>query len=101
MRHQNSKGNLFRNELMPALSNQRAGVALVVGISDYLRSNRIAPLKYAHRDALAFAKLLSNPEIGGFPQDRVHVVTNREAQRSHLIAELSGWLPQAAKGAEI
>src|SRR5262245_64159519 len=86
---------------MPALPNKRAGVALVVGISDYLGSNRIAPLKFAHRDAVAFAKVLCNPEVGCFPQESVHVMTNRRARRRHLIAELSNWLPQAAKGAEI
>ena len=49
--------------------------ALLVGIDKY-DSEEISELKYAGKDVKAFAEVLTDPAICGFPQDHVLLMTN-------------------------
>jgi serine/threonine protein kinase/pSer/pThr/pTyr-binding forkhead associated (FHA) protein len=82
-------------------SNSRAAVALVIGIGDYRRADRVAPLRYATRDAKALARLLADPDVCRFPHDRVAILTQNRARRDRIVHYLSKWLPDQAKGAEL
>jgi len=68
-----------------AVSRRVGRWAVVVGISDYRydthwnKQKGIPDLKYAHRDAKAFAKFLISPQGGAFTSDHVLVLTNRKA----------------------
>jgi serine/threonine protein kinase len=86
---------------MPPPSEARAAVALVIGISDYLRSDAVTSLRYAARDARALARVLANPAFCAFPRDRVAVLTQQRARRDQVVHHLSKWLPEKAKGAEL
>src|SRR3712207_4728412 len=79
----------------------RRGVALLVGISEYLHAGQIPALQFAHRDARALARTLNDPAVCNFPQGQVHLVTNRKAKRGRLARLLSEWLPEQARGQEI
>jgi serine/threonine protein kinase len=85
---------------MPS-SEARAAVALVVGISDYLRSDAVTSLHYAARDAEALAHLLADPEFCAFPRDRVAVLTQEQARRDQVVHHMSKWLPEKANGADL
>src|SRR3954447_9054311 len=84
-----------------AADGSRAGVGLLIGIGDYLHSDRVGPLRYAAHDARALAEVLVEPEVCGFPADRVLLLTGAEAGRDELVRRLSKWLPEASRGAEI
>jgi serine/threonine protein kinase len=86
---------------MPPPSEARAAVALVIGISDYLRSDAVTSLRYATRDAKALARVLADPAFCAFPRDRVAVLTQQRARRDQVVHHLSKWLPEKAKGAEL
>jgi serine/threonine protein kinase len=79
----------------------RAAVALVIGISEYLRSDAVTSLRYAARDAEELARVLEDPEFCAFPHDRVAVLTQHRARRDEVVHHLSKWLPEKAKGAEV
>jgi serine/threonine protein kinase len=86
---------------MPARDNPHAAVAILAGISDYQRTDRIAPLRFAHRDARSLARLLTDPRAGNFSPDHAQVLTNRQAPRADLVKLFSDWLPTHAQGAEV
>ena len=52
--------------------------ALLIGISTY-QIDRIAPLRYAHEDALLFQKHLRSQRGGGLPESDITVLTNEQA----------------------
>jgi len=79
----------------------RSGAALLIGIGEYLHSERVWPLRYAARDAEALADVLTDSGVCGFPAPRVKLLTNADAGRDAVAHHLSKWLPQQAKGAEI
>jgi serine/threonine protein kinase/uncharacterized caspase-like protein len=79
----------------------RNAVALLFGIGEYYHRERIAPLRYAGRDARALARLLANGDCCGFPRDGVALLTDRHAGRRDMVRRLSRWLPRQAKGAEL
>jgi uncharacterized caspase-like protein len=81
-------------------SSHRVGVALVVGVGRY-RSDQITPLRYASRDARALARLLADPEVCGFSQDHIALLTDRDARRRPIIEHLSTWLPERSRGADL
>jgi serine/threonine protein kinase len=85
---------------MSAGSIQRTGVALVVGVGSY-HSTSITPLRFASRDARALARLLSDPDICGFAQDQIALLTDRDARRRLIVEHLSTWLPERTRGADI
>src|SRR4051812_29440781 len=94
-------GALGEKPPMPGENGKRAGAALLVGVGDYLRADRVESLRYAARDAEALGEVLNDPRICGFPADRVKVLTDGQASRDELVHQLSKWLPAQAKGAEI
>jgi len=68
-----------------AVSSRVGRWAVVVGISDYKYDTRwdrvkgIPDLRFADRDARAFAKFLMSPQGGAFPPDHVLLLTDRKA----------------------
>src|SRR5437667_10572038 len=81
-------------------SSTRNGAALIVGVSRYQHAERIAPLAYAARDAQALADVLSDPDVCGFPPNRVKLLTNEEATRDALYSGLSHWLVKRGHDSE-
>jgi serine/threonine protein kinase len=86
---------------MPPERNKRAGVALLIGIDRYLHAEQIPSLRFASRDAQAMARVLADPDICGFPQENVVLLTGEEAARDAIVRQLSKELPAAAQGAEV
>jgi serine/threonine protein kinase len=86
---------------MPTLDSCRAGVALVIGVGQYLRADCIEALRFAAHDAIALADALADPGLCAFPRDQVLLLTNGDAGRDQLVQRLSRWLPERARGAEL
>jgi serine/threonine protein kinase len=86
---------------MSDTTQPRSAAALLIGIGDYLHTDRVTPLRYAARDAQALSALLVDPDVCGFPPDRVMLLTDAEARRDEIVKRLSKWLPEHARGAEI
>jgi serine/threonine protein kinase len=84
-----------------ASAGERAGVALVIGIGEYLHAEQVRPLRFAARDAEAMAGVLTDVAVCGFPAEKVRVLTDAEATRDAVTHHLARWLPEQAKGAEI
>ncbi len=78
----------------------RNAAALLVGIGQY-RHPDVPRLGYAPRDARDLAQLLTDPEVGAFPSERVVLRLDQQARREEIIHDLADWLPAQAKGAEI
>ena len=81
----------------PPLPDKKARWAVVVGVSSYKYAPPAAQLRYAHRDAEEFAKLLRSPEGGGFPKRSRPRLDRRDRngrshsrRASHLAAEVGG-----------
>jgi serine/threonine protein kinase len=83
------------------LPSPRNAVALVVGIGAYQNPTRVPTLRYAARDARALARVLAAPDVCAFPEERVVVLTNRQAHRAELVRRLSSWLPAQGQGADL
>jgi serine/threonine protein kinase len=88
-------------DAMPTLNGCREGVALVVGVGEYLRAERIAPLRFAAPDAASLADALADPNLCAFPHEQVVLLTNGEARRDEVVQRLSRWFPERARGAEL
>ncbi len=86
---------------MEAATGERAGAAVLIGVSDYLHQEQVWPLRYAARDAEAMAGVLSDPEVCSFPAHKVKLLTDQSASRDTVAHHLSKWLPEQARGAEI
>lgn len=71
--------------------------AVVVGISDY-QSPEIPDLKYAHRDAEAFAEWLKSPAGGSVPGDNVRLLLDENATKNAIIYALYDWLDSCKSG---
>jgi len=68
--------------------------AVVVGVSEYMNSG-IPSLKYADKDAEAFANFLRQPEGGGYDSDHMHVLLNKDATLANVKDALINFLNQA------
>ncbi len=68
--------------------------AVVVGISEYQHS-AIPALKYADKDAEAFANFLRRPQGGGFDSDHMRVLLNKDATLANIKDALINFLSQA------
>jgi serine/threonine protein kinase/uncharacterized caspase-like protein len=79
----------------------REGVALLIGINAYQRSDRVWPLPCATADARALRDHLVDREIGGFSEDQVVLLTDAEANRDEVVRRLSSWLPANSRKKEI
>src|SRR5262245_28282675 len=86
---------------MQTMTDGRVGVALVVGVGDYLRAERVEPLRFATRDAAALAAALADPDLCAFPREQVVLLTDADARRDDLVHRLSHWLPERARGADL
>jgi serine/threonine protein kinase len=86
---------------VPTINDCRAGVALVIGVGDYLRAERVEPLRFAAPDAIALAEALADPNLCAFPRDQVLLLTNGGARREALVQRLSRWLPEQAHGSDL
>jgi tetratricopeptide (TPR) repeat protein len=75
--------------------------AVVVGISHYDNVPPQAQLKFADRDAQAFAAFLRSPAGGGFPSDHVQTLLNNQASLSALRTALGTWLARSAEPEDI
>jgi len=62
--------------------------AVIVGISAYAN---ISPLRFAHKDAEAFAKYLLSPAGGSLPEENIKLLTNENATAG-LIGLSFNWL---------
>ena len=80
----------------PPLPDKRARWAVVVGVSSYKYAPPRAQLKFAHRDAEAFAALLRSPEGGALPSGNVRVLTESSATVGGIRAAIHSWLPRSA-----
>ena len=80
----------------PPLPDQRARWAVVVGVSSYKYAPPRAQLKFAHRDAEEFARLLRSEEGGGFPGANVRLLTDESATIGGIRAAVHTWLARSA-----
>ena len=68
--------------------------AVIVGVSEYQNSG-IPSLKFADKDAEAFANFLRRPEGGGYDSDHLHLLLNKDATLANVRANLINFLNQA------
>ncbi len=71
--------------------------AVVVGISDY-QSPAIPDLKYADRDARAFADWLKSPAGGSVPEENIQLLLNDQAKNADFGAALDGLAEDSREG---
>ena len=71
--------------------------AVVVGISDYF-DDQIPDLKYADKDAEAFAAWLQSPAGGSLTSDQVVLLTNEKATTPQFSAALDWLIEQCREG---
>ncbi len=74
--------------------------AVVVGISDY-QDPGIPDLKYAHRDAEAFADWLRSPAGGSVPEDNIWLFVNSKATQAAIIVALYDLLEVCQPGDQV
>jgi serine/threonine-protein kinase len=70
-------------------------------VGKYRATPQISPLRYASRDARALARLLADPDVCGFSQDQIALLTDRDARRRPIVEHLSTWLPERSREADI
>jgi len=81
---------------LPAVALAEAGTrAVVIGISDY-QDPQIPDLRFADKDAEAFANFLRSPAGGSLDGDHLKVLLNSEATVAQFDAAL-GWLLDESK----
>jgi len=68
--------------------------AVIVGVSEYANTG-IPTLKYADRDAEAFAAFLQTPQGGGFDNEHMRVLINRDATLANVKDALVNFLRNA------
>ncbi len=71
--------------------------AVVVGISDY-QDEKIPDLRFADKDALAFAEFLQSPGGGALPAENLRILTNKQATAGQVIAALTWLLDECKPG---
>ncbi|MGA2569239.1 MAG: caspase family protein [Terracidiphilus sp.] len=73
--------------------------ALIVGIGKFTDS-QIPGLKFTGADASAFADALKDPNIGAFPADNVHLLTDDQATTKNIKEELN-WIARHAQADDL
>ncbi len=71
--------------------------AVVIGVSNYKNLGPEQQLKFAHRDAQAFAEFLKSPNGGGFPASQLKLLVNQDATISSMRSALGTVLPRSAE----
>ena len=90
--------------LLPALlfsqvlGDHASTYAVVIGISNY-QDPLIPDLKYAHKDAEAFANWLLSPAGGSIPPENILLHTNEKATNAQMILSLD-WLIDNSKAGD-
>lgn len=79
---------------------QHSTWAVVVGISDY-QDPDIPDLRFADKDAEAFAQFLRSPGGGALDGDHLKVLTNQQATAGRIAEALDGLIEQAKEGDQI
>ncbi|MBK9335299.1 MAG: caspase family protein [Lewinellaceae bacterium] len=79
------------------LNTQNSTRAVVIGISDYQEKD-IPDLRFADRDAEAFANFLRSPGGGGLSSENLRVLTNEKATAGQVIAALTWLLDESKPG---
>jgi protein O-mannosyl-transferase len=74
--------------------------AVVVGISDY-QDTAIPDLRFAHKDAEAFANFLRSPAGGALDSDHLKVLTNEQATAGRIAEALDALIEQAGVGDQV
>lgn len=94
--------------LCPALPREEEGskYAIIIGVNEYLDKAGISTLKYAASDAAAIYETLTDPDIGGFPEENSILMTDdadnprRLPTRSNILATLKTWLSLPTRGSD-
>ncbi len=71
--------------------------AVVIGISDY-QDDKIPDLKYAHRDAIAFAAWLPSPAGGNVAPGHIQLLLDKEATKGKVAMALTWLYEQSREG---
>ncbi|MFN0175857.1 MAG: tetratricopeptide repeat protein [Saprospiraceae bacterium] len=74
--------------------------AVVIGISDY-QDPAIPDLRFADRDAEAFANFLRSPAGGSLDGDHLKVLTNSEATAGRIAEAFDALIEQATEGEQV
>ncbi len=74
--------------------------AVVVGISDYQDAD-IPDLRYADKDAEAFANFLRSPAGGGLSGDRIQILLNQNATAGRVAEALDALLEKTKEGDQV
>ncbi len=74
--------------------------AVVIGISDY-QDAAIPDLRFADKDAEAFANFLRSPAGGSLDGDHLKVLTNGQATAGRIAEALDGLIEQAKEGDQV
>lgn len=77
------------NAQIKTLNNHSSTYAVVIGISDY-QDPAIPDLRFAHKDAEAFANYLRSPSGGSLDEDHLKVLTNEQATAGRIAEALDG-----------
>ena len=86
-----------------AIQNPQSTRAVVVGISDY-QDPTIPDLRFAHRDAEAFANFLRSSRglgSGSLDNDHLKVLTNEQATAGRIAEALGALVEQAKEGDQV
>ena len=71
--------------------------AVVIGISDYQHED-IPDLRFADKDAKAFAQYLQSPAGGNVPDENIQLLTNEKATMAAMAAALDWLVEKCTKG---
>ncbi len=88
---------------LPAEALAKAGIAtyaVVIGISDY-QDKDIPDLRFADKDAEAFANFLRSPAGGGLDNDHLNLLTNQNATLGRLAEALDALLERVQENDQI
>ncbi|HEU4388803.1 MAG TPA: caspase family protein, partial [Blastocatellia bacterium] len=75
--------------------------AVVIGISQYKYVPRESQLRFAHRDAQDFARLLQSPNGGAFPSNQIRLLLNQDATISAIRTSLGTWLARSVEPEDV
>ncbi len=74
--------------------------AVVIGISDY-QDKDIPDLRFAHKDAEAFANYLRSPAGGALDDDHLKVLTNEQATAGRIAEAFDALVEQTSSGDQV
>jgi tetratricopeptide (TPR) repeat protein/uncharacterized caspase-like protein len=82
------------------IANSKSVRAVVIGISDY-QDEKIPDLRFADRDAEAFAGWLRSSAGGALDEDHLKVLTNEQATAGQFSAALDWLLEASEEGSQV